>query len=65
MFADAVRVTLLLERADADEVRRFAAWRSSTEGRNLSQGSVLLEALRNDRRFKAWKLSSDVPGRPT
>lgn len=63
VFSDAVRITLLVERSDAEDLRRFAAWRSSTEGRNVSQGSALLDSLRRDKKYRDWKQTSESLGR--
>lgn len=62
VFSDAVRITLLVERTDAEDLRRFAAWRSSTEGRNVSQGAAVMDALGQDRRYRAWKRVASSTG---
>jgi hypothetical protein len=54
-FKSPRKVTLVLEGEDAEELSRYTGWRRSRDGRPVSQGAVLMEALKGFRLYREWK----------
>lgn len=53
------RLTLLLEASDHETLIRYRGWLEWKEGKELSLARVLLDALRENRRFRAWEAEQE------
>lgn len=53
------RLTLLVEAADHEMLIRYRGWLEWKEGSELSLARVLLDALRENKRFRTWKTGQD------
>ncbi len=53
------RLTLLLEASDHETLIRYRGWLEWKEGKELSLARVLLDALRENRRFRGWEAEEE------
>ena len=58
-----IRLSLLFDSAEAKTVSLFALWRSYREGKQISQATALLEAMKESPLFKEWEAECKREGK--